>query len=96
MFPETKPLCAHCTASPAIGVGGRETACSRLGTEVHMCELCRELEDRIDRCQRLRDSTTDELTLEAIATLIESYESEKAKLHPKQSDGELTNPNGRH
>jgi len=55
-----------------------------------MCELCRELEDRIDGCQRLRDSTTDELTLEAIATLIESYESEKAKLHPKQSDGELT------
>lgn len=49
-----------------------------------MCDLCRELDARIDRCRRLRNSTIDALTLEATATLIDSYEADKTNLHPEQ------------
>ena len=45
-----------------------------------MCDLCRELDYQIERCRKLKNSTTDELTLEAIAALITAYEEDKAKL----------------
>ena len=54
--------------------------------EVRMCDLCRELDYQIEKCRRLEKSTTDELTLEALAALIRAYEEDKAKLHPNQSD----------
>jgi hypothetical protein len=51
-----------------------------------MCDLCRELDYQIERCRKLKNSTTDELTLEAIDALITAYEEDKAKLHPNRSD----------
>ncbi|NOJ43346.1 hypothetical protein [Bradyrhizobium australiense] len=53
--------------------------------EVRMCDLCRELDYKIEACRRLENSTSDELMLEAVADLIRAYEEEKAKLHPNQS-----------
>ena len=53
--------------------------------EVRMCELCRELDYKIEACRRLENSTNDELTREAVADLIREYEEDKAKLHPNQS-----------
>jgi hypothetical protein len=58
----------------------------RVVQEVRMCDLCRELDYQIERCRKLKNSTTDELTLEAIAALITAYEEDKAKLHPNRSD----------
>jgi hypothetical protein len=51
-----------------------------------MCDLCRELDYQIERCRRLENATSDELTLEAVAALIRSYEEDKAKLHSNQSE----------
>jgi hypothetical protein len=53
--------------------------------EVRMCDLCRELDYKIEKCRRLENSSTDELTREAVAALIRAYEEDKAKLHPNQS-----------
>jgi U3 small nucleolar RNA-associated protein 14 len=50
-----------------------------------MCDLCRELDYKIEACRRLENSTNDELTREAVADLIREYEEDKAKLHPNQS-----------
>jgi hypothetical protein len=50
-----------------------------------MCELCRELDYKIEACRRLENSTNDELTREALANLIREYEEDKAKLHPNRS-----------
>ncbi len=47
-----------------------------------MCTLCSELDRRLDHCRRLSDSTTDQLTLNGIALLIEKYEADKQALHP--------------
>jgi hypothetical protein len=47
-----------------------------------MCTLCSELDRRLDHCRRLLDSTTDQLTLNGIALLIEKYEADKHALHP--------------
>jgi U3 small nucleolar RNA-associated protein 14 len=54
-----------------------------------MCDLCRELDYKIETCRRLENSTNDELTREAVAALIRAYEEDKAKLHPHQSDDSL-------
>ncbi|KRQ92372.1 hypothetical protein CQ10_08255 [Bradyrhizobium valentinum] len=53
--------------------------------EARMCDLCRELDYKIEACRRLENSTNDELTREAVADLIREYEEDKAKLHPNQS-----------
>lgn len=53
--------------------------------EVRMCDLCRELDYKIEACRRIESSTNDELTREAVADLIRKYEEDKAKLHPDQS-----------
>jgi hypothetical protein len=51
-----------------------------------MCDLCRELDYKIETCRRLLNSTDNELMLEAAAALIRAYEKDKAKLHPNQPD----------
>ena len=50
-----------------------------------MCDLCRELDYKIEACRSLESSTDDKLTREALADLIREYEEDKAKLHPNQS-----------
>jgi hypothetical protein len=50
-----------------------------------MCDLCRELDYKIETCRRLENSSNDELTREAVAALIRAYEEDKAKLHPNRS-----------
>ena len=42
-----------------------------------MCEQCRELEDRIERCRIMETETADQAMLDGIALLIERYEAEK-------------------
>jgi hypothetical protein len=54
--------------------------------EVRMCDLCRELDYKIEACRRLENSTNDKLTREALADLIREYEEDKARLHPHQSE----------
>jgi hypothetical protein len=46
-----------------------------------MCDLCDELNCQIDKCRKMAEQPTDELTLEALLTLIISYEDDKTKLH---------------
>ena len=47
-----------------------------------MCAQCSELDRRLDQCRRLSASTTDQLTLNGIALLIEKYEADRQALHP--------------
>ena len=59
--------------------------CPAAAREVRMCDLCRELDYKIEACRSLESATNDELTREAVADLIRKYEEDKAKLHPNQS-----------
>ena len=43
-----------------------------------MCELCRDLDERIEQCRALETRTTDQTMLDGIALLIEQYVAEKA------------------
>lgn len=49
-----------------------------------MCEKCAEIDDKIERYQRLSFMTTDQLTLDRIKELIERLQSEKATFHAEQ------------
>lgn len=46
-----------------------------------VCELCRELEARIDQCRRLEMKMTDQATLDGIALLISGYEADMSRVH---------------
>jgi hypothetical protein len=48
-----------------------------------MCHRCAELDDKIERCTRLRELTSDRLTIDAISGLLEKYRSERDGLHPE-------------
>jgi hypothetical protein len=51
-----------------------------------MCEKCDELDRRIERYRRLSSFISDELTLSAIAVLIERHEARKRELHPERRE----------
>jgi hypothetical protein len=47
-----------------------------------MCTKCEELDHKIDHCRYVAACATDDLTLEAIDMLVESYCEEKRAQHP--------------
>jgi hypothetical protein len=49
-----------------------------------MCEKCFEIDERIERYQRLSSRITDQPTLDGIKELIEQMQVQKAALHPEQ------------
>lgn len=51
-----------------------------------MCELCDELNCQIQQCKRMEEVTKDGLMREALASLIKSYEEDRATLHPVATD----------
>jgi hypothetical protein len=51
-----------------------------------MCGECDELDRRIERYRRLSKFITDEVTLSAMALLIERHEARKRELHPEKRE----------
>ena len=47
-----------------------------------MCEKCTELVKKIEHCERIAASITDQLTIDRIKMLIEELRTRKAGLHP--------------
>jgi hypothetical protein len=50
-----------------------------------MCERCVELEGKIEHYRRLMSGITDQATLDGIKELIERMKTQKAALHPDQT-----------
>jgi hypothetical protein len=50
-----------------------------------MCDKCKELDEKIERCRRLSTLVIDKITLEGIDALIWRYEGEKRALHSEQN-----------
>ncbi len=48
-----------------------------------MCEKCKELDNKIERYERIRANISDQLTVDRIKELLEQMRTEKAVLHPK-------------
>jgi hypothetical protein len=49
-----------------------------------MCEKCKELDDKIERYNRIAQSITDQWTVDRIKLLLDELRAEKARLHPKE------------
>ena len=50
-----------------------------------MCERCVELDGKIEHYRRLMSAITDQATLDGIKELIERMKTQKAALHPDQT-----------
>jgi hypothetical protein len=50
-----------------------------------MCDKCDDLEHKIQRCRRLLALATDQIAVDGIEPLLNSYEAEKRALHPGQN-----------
>jgi hypothetical protein len=48
-----------------------------------MCEICIELDIKIDRYKRLGLQINDQLTIDRIKLLVAELEAQKVALHPK-------------
>ena len=49
-----------------------------------MCEKCVEIDEKIERYQRVSSGINDQLTIDGIKKLIEQMKAEKVALHPEQ------------
>jgi beta-phosphoglucomutase-like phosphatase (HAD superfamily) len=49
-----------------------------------MCEKCIEIDDKVERYQRLSSRINDQPTIDGIKELIEQMKAEKVALHPAQ------------
>ncbi len=47
-----------------------------------MCEKCRDLDQRIERYNRIAQGITDQWTVDRIKLLIDEMRNQKAQLHP--------------
>lgn len=47
-----------------------------------MCEKCKELDDKIERYERISANIGDQLTVDQIKELLEQTKVEKSALHP--------------
>jgi hypothetical protein len=54
----------------------------KCGTDM-MCEKCAELDEKIERCERVVVSVGDRVTVERIMAMIEDLQAQKAALHPE-------------
>jgi hypothetical protein len=48
-----------------------------------MCEICVELDKKIERYERLGSRINDQLTIDRIKHLVAEMQAQKAALHPK-------------
>ena len=48
-----------------------------------MCDKCIELDGKIERCERIAASISDQLTIDRIKELMEQTKAQKAALHPQ-------------
>ena len=48
-----------------------------------MCDKCVELDKKIEHCERIAASITDQFTIDRIKILIEELRARKAGLHPQ-------------
>jgi hypothetical protein len=49
--------------------------------ELSMCEKCKELDDKIERCNRIIFGINDQLTIDRIKLLVDELRNRKAQLH---------------
>ena len=49
-----------------------------------MCDVCEQLDEKIEHYKKVMAAMTDQLTIEGITALIAELEARKAALHPKQ------------
>lgn len=50
-----------------------------------MCEMCVELDGKIEHYERMASKTTNQSTLEGIQKLIKRMKGQKALLHPERT-----------
>jgi len=49
-----------------------------------MCDICDQLDEKIEHYKKVRAAMTDQLTVERITALIAELEAEKTALHPER------------
>jgi len=49
-----------------------------------MCDVCEQLDEKIEHYKKVMAAMTDQLTIEGITALIAELQAQKAALHPKQ------------
>jgi hypothetical protein len=49
-----------------------------------MCDICEQLDEKIEHYKKVMAAMTDQLTIEGITALIAELQARKAALHPKQ------------
>jgi hypothetical protein len=49
-----------------------------------MCEKCVELDRKIERCERISTSISDQLTIDRLEQLVMQMKAQKTALHPEQ------------
>ena len=49
-----------------------------------MCDVCEQLDEKIEHYKKVMAAMTDQLTIEGITALIAELQARKAALHPKQ------------
>jgi hypothetical protein len=49
-----------------------------------MCDVCDQLDEKIEHYKKVTAAMTDPLTIERITALIAELESQKAALHPER------------
>ncbi|TWC00448.1 hypothetical protein FBZ93_105245 [Bradyrhizobium macuxiense] len=51
-----------------------------------MCDKCAQLDEKIAHIRMLASQIVDQFTLDAIAALVEDYETQKRDLHPEPKE----------
>jgi hypothetical protein len=51
-----------------------------------MCGKCAELDEKIERCQRLLSSISDQLTVDRMKVLVEELHTQKGALHSAEDE----------
>ena len=59
-----------------------ELRLTRWAEELPVCEKCFELDQQIERCERLVAQVTDQPTAQAIAEILKKHLADKDALHP--------------
>jgi hypothetical protein len=49
-----------------------------------MCDICDQLDEKIEHYKKVRAAMTDQLAVERITALIAELEAEKTALHPER------------
>jgi hypothetical protein len=49
-----------------------------------MCDVCDQLDEKIEHYKKVRSAMTDQLTIDGITALVAELQAQKAALHPEQ------------